>query len=547
MRPPIPDWIFTHARERPAAPALAAGEARLTYADLAARVRRFAGALQATGAGPGDRVLLAVRNSPAAAVASAAIQLLGGCAVDAGTTAGLGARETILGRAGCRYAIFGGRELLAWGGAQALPFRGLWVVPEGEGAGGAGLAALLPDGTLVGPAAAVEAPVEVDPDAPALVLFTSGSTGLPRGVVLTSRNLEANSRAIAAYLDLRPSDCALLVLPLSYCYGRSVLQTHLLAGGSVVLDDRSRFASTLLATLSVEGCTGFAGVPLNFELLRRTTGLESLHAGRLRYVTQAGGPMSVETTRWARAAFAPAQLVVMYGQTEATARLSYLPPGRAAEKEGSIGIPIPGVTLRVADEDGSELPDGAVGELIARGDNVAAGYLGEPEESARVFRDGWLWTGDLAYRDRDGFFFLAGRAREILKIAGRRVSPVEIEHALLSHPSVADAAITGTADPLAGEVAAAWVVPRPGVRVAAEELQRHCRARLGPERVPRTVRFVVALPRSESGKLLRGALREGLAGEWGQPIVPTPMAKEASRGAAEEDAGLVSAPGVEQR
>jgi len=148
---------------------------------------------------------------------------------------------------------------------------------------------------------------------------------------------------------------------------------------------------------------------------------------RLRYVTQAGGAMAPETIAWVRKAFRPAELFVMYGQTEATARLSYLPPDRSEDKAGSIGIPVPGVELRVADERGRELPTGEVGELVARGQNVTPGYLDEPAETAAILRHGWLWTGDLACRDADGFLFYRGRANEILKVGGHRVSPFEIE------------------------------------------------------------------------------------------------------------------------
>ena len=280
---------------------------------------------------------------------------------------------------------------------------------------------------------------ELAPDAAALVLYTSGSTGRPHGVVQTFRNIDANTRSIVQYLGLTNEDRALLTLPLYYCYGRSVLQTHLHAGGSLFLDNRSAFPRVILETLASEGCTGFAGVPLTFEIIRRMVDVSSLVLPRLRYVTQAGGPMAPETIAWARKAFHPARLFVMYGQTEATARLSYLPPDRAAEKEGSVGIPIPGVELRVVDEAGSELPPGDIGELVARGANVTPGYLDEPEETAAILRDGWLWTGDLACRDTEGFIYLRGRVREILKVGGKRVSPVEIEQTITRHPDVRDA------------------------------------------------------------------------------------------------------------
>jgi acyl-CoA synthetase (AMP-forming)/AMP-acid ligase II len=196
----------------------------------------------------------------------------------------------------------------------------------------------------------------------------------------------------------------------------------------------------------------------------------------------------------------------MYGQTEATARLSYLPPDRAEDKAGSIGIAIPGVELRVVDAQGRELPPGAIGELVARGQNVTPGYLDEPEETAAILRDGWLWTGDLADRDVDGWFYLRGRAKEILKIGGHRVSPSEIEQVIARHPDVAEAAVIGLKDDLLGEVPAAVVVPRPGASPNVADLVRFCRERLPAYLIPVRFALVEALPRNESGKLLRAEL-----------------------------------------
>ena len=337
----------------------------------------------------------------------------------------------------------------------------------------------------------------LDPASPALILYTSGSTGRPRGVVQTFRNLDANTRSIVQYLRLAESDRALVVLPLYYCYGRSVLQTHLFAGGSVFLETRTAFPRVVLEALAAEGCTGIAGVPLTFEIIRRQVDVSSIAFPALRYLTQAGGAMAPETIAWVREKFSPARLFVMYGQTEATARLSYLPPESAEEKKGSIGIAIPGVELRVVDEQGRELPRGEIGNLVARGENVTPGYLDEPEETAAILRDGWLWTGDLALRDADGFFFHRGRSKEILKIGGHRVSPIEIEHVVAEHPGVAEAAVIGVAHEIMGEVPSAFVVasrrgdavrgrPAPVLPRAHAGVQGagpvHVRGRAAPER-----------------------------------------------------------------
>jgi long-chain acyl-CoA synthetase len=510
------EWVLAHAERTPDAPAIASPAVRLSYGLLAERVRALAGHLALAGIGPGDRVLVSLPNSPAAVVAALAVHRRGATSVEVShqwSPAVLGEAIT---RSRARGAFISGRDARTWGPVLAGRSMDLvWVVHGGPlppalirtlGVSGASL--LLDDGQ-VDPNlahAAEPSPPEIRPDQPALILYTSGSTGTSRGVVQTFRNIDANSRSIVKYLHLTSADRASLTLPLNYCYGRSVLQTHFLVGGSVFLDNRMAFPRVVLEAVAAEGCTGFAGVPLTFEIIRRQVDVSSISFPQLRYVTQAGGAMASDTIGWARTAFSPAEFYVMYGQTEATARLSYLPPERGSDKPASIGIPIPGVELRVVDEQGRELPTSETGELIARGDNVTLGYFDDPAETARVLRDGWLWTGDLASRDEDGYFYLRGRSKEILKIGGHRVSPTEIEEAIARHPDVADVGVIGTNDDLMGEVPVAFVVARPGTTLEPEELRRFCRQTLPQYQVPSTFVLVDTLPRNEAGKLLRTEL-----------------------------------------
>ncbi len=509
-------WALAHARRRPDAPAVDGPTLRLSYGALAARVSALAAELRAAGVGPGGRVIVALPHEPVAVVALLAVQAAGACAVPLHRETGEETLRLVLRQTRARHAVVWSPDLSRW-----APLAGegglvsVWsAAAEGEatpgGVAGVPVTSLAPDGATGGAARPSLDPVEVAPDAEALVLYTSGSTGQPRGVVQTFRNVAANSASIVAYLGLTEDDRAMAILPLFYCYGLSVLQTHLLAGGSVFLDPRFTFPRVVVDAMAAERCTGVAGVPLTFELLRRDVGEERLaravRDGALRYATQAGGAMAPETLTWARAALAPARLFVMYGQTEATARLAYLPPERAAEKAGAIGVPIPGVELRVLDPDGRELPPGEVGELVARGDNVAAGYLDAPEETATTFRGGALHTGDLGYRDRDGFLFLVGRSKEMLKVGGHRVSPLEIERVLSRHAAVLEVAVAGLPDRLRGEVPAAFVVRREGSPLSDGDLRAFCRRALPAHCVPQAVFFVPALPRSRAGKVLKHEL-----------------------------------------
>ncbi len=508
----LPDWVASHAEHTPDAPAVASPQLRLTYRELAERMRDLAGHLADRGVTSGDRVVVALPASPAAAVAALAVQALGACAVEIDRGMGRAGFATVLQQARPRYAIVATQDAQHWvAAAGASELTWAWTCGPGRREAhlpARGATSLLADGALAPDARGLPAPVRVDvpEDAPALVLFTSGSTGVPRGVVQTFRNLAANSRSIVRYLDLGPSDRAMLVLPFHYCYGRSVLQTHLYVGGSVFIDPRFMYPRVVMEAIGTEGCTGFAGVPMTFEILRREVDLTGIAMPRLRYVTQAGGPMRPETIRWARQAFAPARLFVMYGQTEATARLAYLPPERGEQKLGSIGIPIPGVELSVVDEAGREVATGEAGHLVARGENVTPGYLDAPADTAAILRGGWLWTGDLARRDEDGFLFIVGRAKEMLKIGGHRVSPTEIESVLAEHPAVAEVAVVGAPDTLQGEVAVAFVVLHPGASAEEASLRRFCRERLPANKVPSRVQTVDNVPRNASGKPLKAEL-----------------------------------------
>jgi acyl-coenzyme A synthetase/AMP-(fatty) acid ligase len=265
----------------------------------------------------------------------------------------------------------------------------------------------------------------------ALLLTTSGSTGSPKFVRQSYRNLSSNAAAISEYLGITAQDRAVTTLPMHYVYGLSVVNSHLLRGATVVLTTRSLTEQGFWDVVRREGATSFAGVPFTYELLRRLR-LERMDVPSLRVLTQAGGKLDARLVR----EFAELcgrtgrRFFVMYGASEATARMAYLPPERAIEKPGSIGIAIPGGELWLEDEHGAVL-EGAdqVGELVYRGENVTLGYATSPDDLARGDeRGGVLRTGDLARRDADGFYYVVGRRSRFLKIFGNRVNLEELEH-----------------------------------------------------------------------------------------------------------------------
>lgn len=506
------DWVFDHARARPDASALGTPVGWTTYRELAGAVRCLANQLAEAGVGRGSFVLLALPSSPAAVAGSLAVQYLGACAVDINRELDDQTVANILAQTGARHALVHPRDARRWVElARTHGLSHLHVIAPGRPP--PAVAALLADlsWTWVNehhPDVADRAPAVSPPraDEPALLVYTSGSTGVPRGVVQTHHNIDANTRAICRYLRLAAEDRALSILPLFYCFGRSILQTHLFAGGSVFFDPRFMYPRVVMEALIEHRCTGFYGVPLTFESIRRNVDLRSLPPFPLRYVAQAGGAMQPDTIDWVRRAFAPAPLYVMYGQTEATARLSYLPPEMADEKRGSIGRGLDNVELRVLDPAGCPLPPGEVGEVVARGPSITPGYFNAPEETAAILHDGWLWTGDLGYHDSDGYVYLVGRARDMLKLAGHRVAAAEIERVLADHPAVEEAAVVGVSDGEGGEAAIAFVLTADGHLPGAEDLRRFCRQRLPAFKVPREIRLATDLPRTATGKVAKAEL-----------------------------------------
>jgi acyl-CoA synthetase (AMP-forming)/AMP-acid ligase II len=348
----------------------------------------------------------------------------------------------------------------------------------------------------------------VDPNTDAVLMFTSGTTSRPKAVRVTHGNIQANTDSIATYLELRSDDRVLVILPFFYCYGASLLHTHLRRGGRVVLCNSFTFPETALDLLEREGCTVLAGVPSSFQLLLRASTFAQRALPSLRLIQQAGGKLPPVLIEELLAATPAARLFVMYGQTEATARLSYLPPDKLHSKPGSIGRGIPGVDLRVLNGQGEEVRPGERGEIYATGANISPGYYKDPEGSAVKFTPYGLRTGDLAVVDEDGDIFIVDRRDDFIKSWGHRVSSQEVEAAALRMEQLVSAAVIGVPDDEAGEAVTLFVTTRPGAEVTPDEVFAVCRQHLPKHMVPRSVLILDALPLNANGKIAKPLLRE---------------------------------------
>lgn len=346
-----------------------------------------------------------------------------------------------------------------------------------------------------------------DDDRLAEVIFTSGSTGQPKGVMISHRNIAANTQSIVSYLLLSESDIIEVVMPFYYCYGLSLLHTHLRVGGSMVLNNSFILIGSVIKDLLSYKCTGFAGVPSHFQiLLRKSKTFISAEFPDLRYMTQAGGRLhNVFLEEYVRI-FPQIDFFVMYGQTEATARLSYLPPGMLQKKIGSIGKAIPGVHLDVVDEAGLSVSEpGKIGELVASGDNIMKGYLGDAKASSEVLKNNSLLTGDLAYRDEEGYFYLTARKKEILKVSGNRVSPKEIEEVIVSIPDVVDCSVSGVFDDVQGEAIKATIILKDlnSGDITTESIQAYCGKHLAQFKIPGIIEFESRMDIAPTGKKVK--------------------------------------------
>lgn len=341
----------------------------------------------------------------------------------------------------------------------------------------------------------------------AALMFTSGSTGVPRGVMVSHGNIIANTSSIIESLALTESDRTMAVLPFHYCYGASLIHTHLRVGASLVVDTRFAYVETILERMTEAACTGFAGVPMHFQSLLRHSSLRRRTFPSLRYVQQAGGHLAPALIEDLRRALPGTRVYVMYGQTEATARLSCLPPELLDAKRGSIGKGIPGVRLTVVDERGANVAPGEVGEIVAEGANIAKGYWRAPEETRTTFRDGKLHTGDLATIDADGFISIVGRGRDFLKIRGERIGCQRLESRLLEFDDIVEAAVVGVPDDVLGEAVKAFVVPRTTDTDLVQRLLAFCRHHMPPYLIPKEVVVLTELPKTDAGKVRKGVLR----------------------------------------
>jgi long-chain acyl-CoA synthetase len=348
----------------------------------------------------------------------------------------------------------------------------------------------------------------ITPDDEAIIIYTSGTTGKPKGCLLTHGNVIANARQISSWLGFTEKDRLLTIMPLFHMNAVSVTtMSALYAGGSTVVSPKFS-ASRFWQIISDYQITSFGSVATMLSMLLSTypEGVpEGLKTDQLRFAMCGSAPVPAEVLRKFEETFR-CLVIEGYGLSESTCRSTFNPPDER-RRAGSCGLPI-GNEMRVVDEDDRDVPDGELGEIVLRGENILKGYFKNEAATETAFRNGWFHTGDIGYRDVDGFFFIVDRKSDMIIRGGENIYPREIDEVLYQHPQIAAAAVIGVPDELYGEEVAAVVVLKPGAEISEEEVIDFCKARLADYKCPKTVRFMEEIPKGPTGKLLKRELAQ---------------------------------------
>jgi long-chain acyl-CoA synthetase len=497
----------------------------LTCGELAQQSTAFAGALRRRGIQPGDRVALLLPNVPEFIPAYVGILCAGAIAVPMDPTSRPPEILQILLDAEVTAAVVWSKSwpLVQQAIASDHTLRLLILVSEPVPDSpipdlGQPSAAERPDTLMTfehflenaapAPGSPLLPCVDVHLNDRAAIVYTAGTTGSPKGVVLTHHNLLSNAEAILSAVALQPGDVLLSLLPFFHAFGLTVCMTAPLLGGMPLVLLPRPAPYRVLGCIQHHRITVLASVPSLYDLLVRMS-LADYDLTSLRLCISGGAALPDDIRRAFQGMFG-VPLLEGYGLTEASPAVTFTPP-TGVQKAGSIGLPLPGVELQIHDEADQPVPRGVVGEMVVRGPNVMQGYYQQPQATAEALRNGWLHTGDLGYQDNEGFFYLVDRAKDIIIKGGLNISPREIEEALLTHPAVAEAAVVGVPDPLKGEAIKAYVLPRAGHQVTEKVLLSHVRERIAPSKVPDVIEWCSSpeqLPKNVLGKIKKTALRQ---------------------------------------
>ncbi|WP_419915064.1 class I adenylate-forming enzyme family protein [Hoeflea sp.] len=498
--------------------AVVAGTVRMTYGEVDAASDRLAAAMAHAGLNRHDRVIVFMDNCWQAVVAIYAVMKAGAVVSPVNPSTKADKLAFIFNNSGAAAVITQARLApTADRAAEQAPGVTIRIASDDKGQG-------LPAGYLhfediLDDTAGFELAFAGIVTDLAMLVYTSGSTGFPKGVMMTHQNVSAAAGSITTYLENTEDDIILNVLPISFDYGLYQILMAFHVGATLVLEKSFAFPQVILNRIVEEKVTGFPIVPTMAALILRMKSLEAGAFPQLRYISSTGAAFAPAVIGQIRTLFPGTRVYSMYGLTECK-RCTWLPPAELDRRPGSVGIAIPGTEAYVVDDDGRKLPAGKVGELVIRGPHVMKGYWQNEEATAKALKTGiypWekvLHTGDLFHADEDGFLYFVGRKDDIIKTRGEKVSPKEVENVLYAMPEISEAAVLGVTDTVLGSAIKAIVVAAPGTQPTEKDVLRHCARHLEDFMVPKQVEFRDSMPKTDSGKISRRLLQETLeAGE----------------------------------
>ena len=477
--------------DEPGRPALKLDDLVLTYAFLDAGVQRAAGLLRAQGVGPGDRVGLQMPNVPYFPVLYFGVLRLGAVVVPMNPLLKAGEIDYFFTDSGAKIAfVWPDFVPEATKGAANSGTRIIECGPMGPA-----------EGSLDG-GSPITDPHERADDDTAIILYTSGTTGRPKGAELTHRNIHLNAtRSATTIQEVTSDDVVMGCLPLFHVFGLVVgLNAATIAGASLALIPRFDPAAAI-EVIEKERVTIMQGVPTMYAAILNHPQSDGMDASSLRVCASGGSAMPLEVMRSFEDKFG-CIILEGYGLSETSPVASFNMPDRE-RKPGTIGVAIPGCEMRCVDLDGNEVPHGEVGEIAIRGDNVMKGYWGKPEATAEAIPDGWFRTGDLATMDDEGYFTIVDRKKDMILRGGMNVYPREVEECIYTHPDVLEVAVVGIPDEHYGEQVGAAVALREGSTATPQDIIDFAKERIAAYKYPRTVWVVSELPKGPTGKILR--------------------------------------------
>lgn len=470
-----------------------------TYKGLDKMANRLANGLRGLGIERGDRVALFLPNIPEFVTSYLGILKIGAVAVSLNVMLKSGEVKFILNDCTAK-ALITTQSLCENVPDWELPDLKHILIAEGRVNKGISL------DQLMSCASSNARAIGMERNEPAAIVYTSGTTGFPKGATLSHGNVISNVYSKNRCCQMRSEDRILLYLPLFHCFGQNaILNSGLNACTTIILQRRFE-PEQVLKTIVSDGVTMFFGVPTVFiKMLNMNTSGYNLES--VRYYFTAAAPMPVEVVqRWHSK---HGRLIHEgYGLTETSPFASY--NHDLKYKFGSIGAPIENVEMKVVNSDGMEVEPGSLGEIVIRGPNVMLGYWNRPSETAQVLTNGWFHTGDMGRMDSDGYFYVVDRLKDMINVSGFKVYPAEVENAIAAHPAVAEVAVYGVPDTVKGEIVKANILLKAGFAIAQEEVIAFCSEKMAAYKIPRAVKFVSEIPKNATGKVLKRHLRQEL-------------------------------------